>query len=368
MMTETYIKVSDLRPGITLKEDVFANTNYPIVRKDTELSSEHFEVLYAFGVKTVKVEERVVVKKEDLHVIDTENPVDPNAVLASIPMGEADLQVRYQKAVQNYKKEFSSWQAGTRPDIAIVRSIVIPLIETFMEQKEVLKVLNNFSNTKDYIYHHSIAVSLLASAISEQMDFPKGQTLQIGLAGALVDCGMAKISLKLTEKAAFLTKEEFNEVKKHTIYSYQMIQDTPLLRKEMKLAIFQHHERIDGSGYPRGNKTEEISIFSQILAVADVFHAMTSERVHRSKESPYKVIEMIKEEEFGKFDIKVVQALYELVDNLSIGMKVELTNGEIGEIMFIHHDTRLRPMVKRIGDDMLIDLTVNRDLAIERVL
>lgn len=69
-----------------------------------------------------------------------------------------------------------------------------------MEQKEVLKVLNNFSNTKDYIYHHSIAVGLLASAISEQMGFPKGQTLQIGLAGTLADCGMAKISLKLTEK------------------------------------------------------------------------------------------------------------------------------------------------------------------------
>lgn len=112
MMTEMYIKVSDLRPGITLKEDVFANTNYPIIRKDTELSSEHFEVLYAFGVRTVKVEERVVVKKEDLHVIDTESPVDPNAVLASIPMEEADLQVRYQKAVQNYKKNLVAGKQG----------------------------------------------------------------------------------------------------------------------------------------------------------------------------------------------------------------------------------------------------------------
>ena len=84
----------------------------------------------------------------------------------------------------------------------------------------------------------------------------------------------------------------------------------------MKLAILQHHERLDGSGYPRGDKMEQISVFSQILAVADVFHAMTSERIYRSKESPFKVIELIKEEEFGKFDIKVVQALHDLVGNL----------------------------------------------------
>ena len=89
--------------------------------------------------------------------------------------------------------------------------------------------------------------------------------------------------------------------------------------------------------------------FHKLFAVADVFHAMTSERIYRSKESPFKVIEMIKEEEFGKFDIKVVQALLDLVGNLSIGTKVQLTNGDVGEIIFIHRDARLRPMVKIIG-------------------
>src|SRR6185312_2861530 len=209
---------------------------------------------------------------------------------------------------------------------------------------------NDFSDSNDYMYHHSIAVGILASSISGQMGFPKGQALQLGLAGVLADCGMAKIDPSITEKAAFLTKNEFNEVKKHTVYSYQMVQDTPLLRQEMKLAIFQHHERLDGSGYPRGDKMNQVSVFSQILAVSDVFHAMTSERIHRSKESPFKVIEMIKEEEFGKFDIKVVQALLDLVGNLSIGTKVRLTNGIEGEVIFVHRDARLRPMVKKKED------------------
>jgi HD-GYP domain-containing protein (c-di-GMP phosphodiesterase class II) len=367
-MTETYIKTSDLRPGIIISEDIFVNTIYPIVRKDTELSLEHLEILQVFGVKKVKIHERPVVKREEEHAIDGENPVDPDDILAKIPMKQVDLQTQYSKAVQNYKKEFNGWRAGIRPDVAKIRSIAIPILETFIEQKKMLTILNDLSDPKDYLYHHSIAVGILASAICGQMGFPKGQTLQLGLAGVLADCGMAKINTSITEKAAFLTKVEFNEVKKHTVYSYQMIQDTPLLRQEMKLAILQHHERLDGSGYPRGDKMDQISVFAQVLAVADVFHAMTSERIHRSKESPFKVIEMIKEEEFGKFDIKVVQALLDLVGNLSIGTRVQLTNGEVGEVVFVHRDARLRPMIKNSTDGSILDLTTNRHIAVGKVL
>ena len=147
-----------------------------------------------------------------------------------------------------------------------------------------------------------------------------------------------------------------------------MVQDTPLLRQEMKLAILQHHERLDGSGYPRGEKMGTISIFSQILATADVFHAMTSERLYRTKQSPYKVIEMIKEEEFGKFDIKVVEALQRLVGSLSIGTRVKLTDGEIGEVMFIHRDAPLRPMIKKESDGAIIDLMTVPGLAVAKII
>ncbi|NYF25531.1 HD-GYP domain-containing protein [Sporosarcina sp. JAI121] len=369
-MTETYIKASDLRPGIVIDEDIFANTIHPIIRKNTELSLEQIEVLHAFSIKKVKVnvQEGPIIIRKQTDGAEKEDIIDRDEVLATLIVEQADLQMQYKEAVHNYKKEFLGWCAGVRPDIAKVRSIVIPLLETFNEQKKMITILNDLSTPKDYIYHHSIAVGVLASAISMQIGFPRGQILQLGLAGTLADCGMAKIDMQITEKAVFLTKNEFNEVKKHPVYSYQMLQDTPLLRKEMKLAIFQHHERLDGSGYPRGDKMEKVSVHSQILAVADVFHAMTSERVYRSKESPFKVIEMIKEEEFGKFDIKIVQALHDIVANISIGSKVQLTNGVVGEVIFVHRDARLRPMVKKCTDGSILDLTINRHLAIEKVL
>ena len=366
-MPEVSIKTTDLRPGIVISEDVFVNTNHPIIRRNTVILPKHLEVLKAFGVREVKTEEQNIVKRDE-NLATESNFIDPDDILATISTVKIDLKTKYNETVQQFKKEFAKWKAGSRPDIAKVRSFLMPLFEAFIEQKRVITDLNDFSDSKDYIYHHSIMVGILASAISVQMGHPKGQMLQLGLAGALADCGMAKIDSSITEKAAFLTEREFNEVKKHTIYSYQMVQDTPLLRNEMKLAILQHHERLDGSGYPRGDKMGRISVFSQIVSVSDVFHAMTSERIYRSKESPFKVIELIKEEEFGKFDIRVVQALHDLVGNLSIGTKVQLTNGYIGEIVFLHRDARLRPTVKIIEDNTILDLTKNRHVAVEKVL
>lgn len=363
---EVYKTISELRTGILLKEDVYGKTKYPIMRKDTELSLEHIEVLQAFGVQRVKVEERVTQK--DIPESEMSSSMNAADILENIPVSMYQLRKEYNEAVRSYNKEFSYWRAGQRPDVPKVRGFIIPLLEKFIKQKQMLTMLNDFSNPEEYIYHHSVAVGILAAAISNQMGYEKGDALQLGLAGALADCGMVKIAPSILEKTAFLTKEEYNEVKKHTLFSVKMIQDTPLLRQDMKLAILQHHERLDGSGYPRGEKMDTISVFSQILAVADVFHAMTSERLYRVKHSPYKVIEMIKEEEFGKFDIKVVEALHRLVGNLSIGTRVKLTDGEVGEIMFIHRDTPLRPMVKKEADGVLIDLATHRGIAISKII
>ena len=363
---EVYKNISDLRVGIILLEDVFANTKYPIMRKNTELSFEHIEVLRDFGLKRIKVEERVV--KKELSEADQNAPVNPEDILENIPMNQYLLKKQYTDAVRAYEKEFSNWRAGIRPDIVKVREFIVPLVEQYTKQKDMLGMLNDFSTPEDYIYHHSVAVGILSAAISNQMGMDKGEVLQLGLAGAIADCGMAKIAPAILKKTAFLTKEEYNEVKKHTLFSLKMIQDTPLLRQEMKMAILQHHERLDGSGYPRGDKMDAISVHSQIIAVADVFHAMTTERLYRPKNSPFKVIEMIKEEEFGKFDLKVVEALHKLVGYLSIGTRVKLTDGELGEIMFVHRDAPLRPMVKKKSNGMMIDLTTNRNLAIAKIL
>ncbi len=179
---------------------------------------------------------------------------------------------------------------------------------------------------------------------------------------------MSKVPSNIREKKGALNQVEFTEIRKHPIYSYQMVKDLPALKDNMKQAIFEHHERLDGSGYPRGLKIDNISPFSQIIAVADTFHAMTSERIYRTKESPFKVVEMIKESEFGKFDIRVVQALMNIVVDLPIGMKVELSNLERGEVMFINKFSPTRPLIKSLKTGEIIDLSKNHSLYIVRII
>lgn len=366
-MDNTFVKIRNIRPGNTILEDIFVNTVSPIIRKNTKLTARHIEVLEVFGVKEIKIEQRII-KRKEFAEDEKVQVIDPIEVLAQLELEKEVIQEHYNNAVKEYKKEHKAWRAGIKPDITKVRSIVLPLLEKFSKEKKLLTMLNDFSNPEDYLYQHSIGVGILASSICKEMGYSVGQTLQLGVAGTLADCGMAKIDPSIMEKAAFLTSTEFNEVKKHPIYSYQMVRETPLLREEMKIAIVQHHERLDGSGYPRGDKSEKITVYSQILAVADVYHAMTSERAYRAKESPFKVIEMLMQEEFGKFDIKVVQALCNLVGRLSIGTKVKLTNGKVGTVVFIHRDAGLRPTIKLEEDKSVLDLTTKRSLAIERIL
>lgn len=368
---ENYRNLNELRPGAIIVEDVYANTAFPILRKGTVLEIEQLEVLDLFNIKRVKVEERIAnrvqteQREEELtHAISS----NIEQLLENKISRTSDLHTMYKKAVSEYKREFTSWRSGVKLDIAKVRLLIMPLLETYMEHKKMLVVLNEYSNRKEYLFHHAVSVGVLTSALASELDYPKGTMLQLGLAGTLIDCGMAKVNPALLEKAAFLTKDEFAEIKKHPILSYQMMQDSPLLRQEMKLAILQHHERLDGSGYPRGDQGEKVSQLSQILAVADVFHAMTCERVYRAKESPYRVAEMMKEEDFGKFDSAILDALYEVIGIPDVGDKVLLTNGDAGEVVSVNNTKPLRPTIKLQGRDELLELRSNRSLAIEKVI
>ena len=370
---ENYRNINDLRPGAVLAEDIYSSTATPIVRKGTMLEIEHIEILDLFNIKQVKVEERIVnrVQTASLESKKT-NEISSNVteLLENKISRTSDLHIIYNKAVKEFKREFTSWKSGVKLDISKVRMLIMPLLETYMEHKKMLVLLNEYSNQKEYIYHHAVSVGVLTTAIANQLEYPKGMTLQLGLAATLADCGMAKIDEGLYQKAAFLTKDEFTEVKKHPILSYQMMADSPLLRQDVKLAVLQHHERLDGSGYPRGDQGEKISQLSQVLAVADVFHAMTCERVYRAKESPYKVAEMLKEEDYGKFDLTVLQALYDIIGTPGLGDKVLLSNGDAGEVMTTNPTAPMRPTIRLKSTGELCDLTdtSSRTMTIDKIV
>ena len=363
-MGTTYTRVSELKLGTVIAEDIFANTQSPIVYKNSKVTYEHLHVFKAFNINNVLTyfEDMAKLKKID-ETTDTSTDGNLTHALVNDPFDKL-----YKEAVASYKKEFSNWSAGSKVDLAKIRTLLLPLIEKVLDDRTYIFDLNSYSNPKDYLYHHCIATGLISGVLAQKLGMDKGSCIQMALAGAIADCGMAKIPLKIREKKETLTALEFAEVRKHPIYSYSMIKDFPVLKREMKEAVFKHHERLDGSGYPTGTKISAIQDYSQIIAVADVYHAMTSERLYRMKQSPFVVIEMIKESEFGKFDIKVVQAMMDLIVELPIGTKVELSNLERGEVMYINKFVPTRPLIKLDSTGEIVDLANNRFFHISRVI
>ncbi|MFF2754477.1 HD-GYP domain-containing protein [Psychrobacillus sp. NPDC058041] len=368
-MEYTLENLEELRLGSTIAEDILVNTKTPIIRKDTRLTREHIQVLQAFNINKVPIAIDNQFNRSEEEIISKLNNEKVNKTKKeSITETKSDFVHLYNDAVTNYQKEFNSWESGVKVDVAKLRNIIIPLVERASAERQIFFHLNDYSSIERYISHHSIAVGILSGAIAKKLGYSDGQLIQIATAGLMADIGMAKVDKKIREKKSYLTEADFSEIKKHTIHSLQMIKDSPLLKPEMKIAIFQHHERLDGSGYPKGEKMNSISTISQIIAVADVFHAMTSERIYRAKSSSFKVLEMIKEEEFGKYSIEVVNALISLIGALPISTRVLLSNGDKGEVVFVHRDSPFRPMIRLIDTGQIIDLAANRNVYIETVI
>lgn len=359
-MSSQTIELSQARKGLIVGEDIFANSLYPIIRKDTILTTDHLEVLEIFGIKNFTVKLETIISKEETKNEETK-AAEPVRVI------EKSLEDCYEEAVEGIKKEYTKWQAGISPDVAKVRLIIIPLLEEAEKPGLDLSFLTKVATEKDYLYHHSIAISLLSYVIAKKLKLTSGEAVQLAIAGALIDCGMVKVPQEVVRKTHRLTDNDYIEIKKHPIYSYQMVKNTPLLKTEMKMAIFQHHERLDGSGYPKQEKGKMISIYAQIFSIADVYHARTSDRIYRSKESPYKVLESFRQD-YEKFNLQVINALYEAVGNLSLGTKVELSNGEQGSIIYLHPDEPFRPTVRLLADESMLDLRQNRQLTVKQII
>lgn len=358
------VHTNQLIEGCILSADVFSLTNYPIVSQKTVLTEKTLEIIKAFLVKDVQVEPTLVTGEP----FKPSETIEEETVIGESEEATKGLVENYLRAVQGYKKLFSGWQSGIAVDMPAVRAIVVPIIEQALETPSELLSLHHYSTVEDYLYHHAVAVAALSAVLAKDLNFPKGDCIQIGIAGAMSDCGMAKVPTKIMNKKGPLTQEEFDDVKKHPVYSYILLKDIKLLKEDVKRAVYQHHERIDGSGYPNGVNADLLHPYERIISVADVYHAMTSERNYRSKQSPYKVLESILQDQFGKFDLKVVQALTRIMANFSSGTRVRLSNNEAGEIVFIEQKSPTRPMIRLDSTGEIVQLINHRGLYIEEVL
>lgn len=358
------IHIAQLQTGCILAKNIFSVSNKLLAYKKTRVDQHIKEALQAFLVKEVEVEDFLdngevfqpqYKLDENIHVMEGKSEIIYNKSFYQL----------YMDAVQSYKRLFINWQSGASLDIAKIRQIILPLVEE--HEREIFK-LYHYCNQEDYMYHHSISVALLSAFLGKKLHYKQGDINQIALTGLLCDCGMSKLTTNIITKKITLTEREYHDIKQHPIHSYNLLKNIMPIQEGVKMGVLQHHERIDQSGYPLGVKGKQLHPYSKIVALADTYQAMVSVRPYRSKRSPFKVLEQIIQDDFGKFDLNVVNELKKAIINISVGTKVKLSSGFVAEIVFVDEQYPTRPLVKIEPNGEIIALKDKAELFIEEII
>ena len=350
-----------------MAKNVFSDSNKLLAYKRTEVDQHIKEALQAFLVKEVEVENLLA----NGEVFQSQSKLGEKVqVIGESPkvIHTKSFHQLYMDAVQCYKRLFIDWQSGASLDIARIRQIILPLVGELEEHEGEIFKLYHYCKQEDYMYHHSISVALLSALLGKKLRYKQGDVNQIALTGLLCDCGMSKLATNIITKKVTLTEKEYHDIKQHPIHSYNLLKNIMSIQEGVKMGVLQHHERIDQSGYPLGVKGKQLHPYSKIVALADTYQAMVSVRPYRSKQSPFRVLEQITQDDFGKFDLSVVNELKKAIMNISVGTKVKLSNGFVAEIVFVDEQYPTRPMVKLESNGEIIALKDKRELFIEEII
>lgn len=269
------------------------------------------------------------------------------------------------ETVEDVRNIFGEIRETKKIPLNELRESIIPIVYEVSDSKYLLPLLSALQAKDDYTYRHNIAVGAIANLIGKWMGLDQQQLLQLTVAGLLHDVGKMLIPETILNKPGKLTYQEFIIMQKHTIYGYEILKETIGVTHRQALVALQHHERMDGSGYPMGIKGDKIDLFSRIVAVADVFHAMTSRRVYQDQFPFYKVVSEIERSMFDSLDPVISMLFIEKIMSALIGSSILLSDGRAGKIVMVPKNYPTRPLIQ-VGEEF-IDLTIHSDLQIEKI-
>ena len=337
------LKLEDVKIGMILGEDLFDNHGRLMFSKNLKIDS-----LMIKKINELFFEENFQIK------INSEKPYKEIADLLEVKSENKSINGKEIKNISKYKQEISREFDEFHNDM---KSLFIELEQNSSNnlKDDFRKFLNKINNrlmnnalitdmdlinevvkeqkVEDYLFNHSVNVAIIGNLIGKWLDLGKEDIKILTLGGLVHDIGKLKIDKKILDKPEKLTEEEFEEVKKHPSYSHKILTEMGYNEEKLLRAVTLHHEREDGTGYPLGIKSKNIPIHSKIIAIADIFDAMTSNRVYDKKMNIFKVMEKFQKETFGKLDYKMVTLFIKKFLEFYIGSEVTLNTGDKAKIL-----------------------------------
>lgn len=356
-MRTVYIKAQNCTEGMTLSEDLYADNGVHLISKGTVITDVLEKRIKRFKLKPIRVEiyDDVVVEELTDYETNTQNREMDERLAAAY----ADAKVEVKDVIDNIYSGKNLENKDVNKAVETVKSAV-------KDSFDVLKCLDSIKDADEYTYAHCVNVSILAMTIAKWMGLPENQVDEIAKAGLIHDIGKTKISQEILNKQGALDSYEYDEVKKHSTYSYRLIENMDGMTKDIKMAVLMHHEREDGTGYPLGALGDQIHKYAKILAIADVYDAMTSNKVYRQKKSVFKALKEFQDTMYNKLDRVMLDKFIERMVSHYIGDYVILSTGETGQLVHINPRDILRPIVN--VDTVYLDLSLENDIELEDLL
>jgi len=327
-----------LESDMILYEDVYTNLGALILPRGTVLDKDQIIKILINKVEKVRI---IVPEQNDKGIVEP-----PNITSLYESQRLNTFKTKYTQKVDDVTTIIKQIGRGTSTNMTYVKNISRNIMDEFKSLNDVVNYMHLVKPLNDYTYTHSLNVSLVGIAIAKWLNFNERQIDEIAIAGLLHDIGKTKISEKILNKPSRLTTEEFDEVKRHTTLGYMMVENSPQISTGIKYSILMHHEKIDGSGYPTNARENQIPVYAKIIAVADIYDAMTSSRAYRDRLCPFEVIKEFERDTYGKLDTQILTVFLKNIANSYLGDYVELSNGEIAEIVFINPNRIWQPIVK----------------------
>lgn len=338
---------SDLQPGSIINYDIrVANDKKPLlVKKGTIVTEQLIKALSHFETTG----EKLIIENPN-----KDNNVEITSVTSERKAFTMSEQLR-NDAVDAAKTIFSdSTPLATMQ--SVTEDISAEITESIVSVDEHAGIcIQDLRTSDEYTYQHSVDVSILAGSLGKMLGYDKDYIYELVQAGLLHDIGKRRIPLEIINKPDKLTDEEFNVIKLHPIYAYQDLQNLPTLSERIKLGVYEHHEKANGKGYPKGLDISEISDCGQILSIVDVYDALTSKRPYKDALTASYTAGIMTRMMHG-FNIKYLGLFLGGVIAFPIDSYVICSDGDVWKVVSYNEDL-YRPILLNEGTGVLADLT-----------
>jgi putative nucleotidyltransferase with HDIG domain len=325
-----------------------------LIDANTTLTSDNIVQLYRYKVDRVLVFTDEPPFSDGLAVTEGAEKIHP--ILDDSLKKEAVSSIRTLFHAVKDGSENKSNMTTAYQIVKEIDDIVDEIVDVVsLESAKGMVHISDLKSYDEYTYHHSLSVCVLSIAIGREMGFNVSEIKRLSRCAIMHDIGKVKIPFNLITKPSKLTDQEFSIVKQHPVKGVQYLRSENIGNEELWRGILHHHEKYDGRGYPVGLKGKNIPIFSRIIAVADVYDALTSYRSYRKPiVPPVAAMEIIMADAGQAFDFDVVSIFVKKVELYPLNSIIVLTNGAKGVV--VNNKNAVRPKIKMLNTGNIIDL------------